>query len=91
MTRPPQGVLVNLRRVRRALGLKPGWRRPFALYLGIINPTVRALLFLIVAACSASPALAQADTVPMPWLDREFRYWQGDPMMHGPNGECIAG
>lgn len=34
---------------------------------------------------------AQADTIPHPWLDREFRYWQGDPMMHGPNGECIAG
>jgi hypothetical protein len=27
----------------------------------------------------------------MPWLDREFRYWQGLPMMHGRNGECIAG
>ncbi len=35
---------------------------------------------------------AQEDTLrTAPWLDREFRYWQGDPMMHGPNGECIAG
>lgn len=40
----------------------------------------------------ASAAVAQEDTVAIaPWLDREFRYWQGDPMMHGPNGECIAG
>ena len=35
---------------------------------------------------------AQDDTLTTaPWLDHEFRYWQGDPMMHGPNGECIAG
>jgi hypothetical protein len=52
---------------------------------------VRAFLFLIVATCSPSPALSQTDTVPAPWLDREFRYWQGIPMAHGPNGTCIAG
>jgi hypothetical protein len=51
---------------------------------------VRRALFLLMVM-NAMCALAQADTVPAPWLDREFRYWQGDPMMHGPNGECIAG
>lgn len=35
---------------------------------------------------------AQADTLPAaPWLDREFRYWQGDPPMHDPNGTEIPG
>jgi hypothetical protein len=38
-----------------------------------------------------SIGMAQPDTAAAPWLDREFRYWQGDPMMHGPDGECIAG
>ncbi|MBL8000323.1 MAG: hypothetical protein JNL05_00055 [Flavobacteriales bacterium] len=49
---------------------------------------VALLLVLLIAAATMC---AQADTLPAPWLDREFRYWQGDPMMHGPNGECIAG
>lgn len=52
---------------------------------------LRKLLFLCVAAFGSWHVHAQADTIPAPWLDREFRYWQGDPMMRGPNGECIAG
>jgi len=48
-------------------------------------------LFLVLISLS-SMGNAQEDTfADAPWLDREFRYWQGDPMMHGPNGECIAG
>ncbi len=46
-----------------------------------------AVLFCAVG----SIVLAQPDTISQRWLDREFRYWRGDPMMHGPNGECIAG
>ncbi|MCC7501086.1 MAG: hypothetical protein IT229_01060 [Flavobacteriales bacterium] len=48
--------------------------------------------FLTALCAMAIVCAAQEDTLrTAPWLDREFRYWQGDPMMHGPNGECIAG
>lgn len=51
---------------------------------------LRSLLVLFTAA----PLWlhGQTDTLAAsPWLDREFRYWQGLPMVGGPNGECIAG
>lgn len=48
-------------------------------------------LLIICLSVAASVVVAQQDTAAAPWLDREFRYWQGDPMTHGPNGECIAG
>lgn len=52
-------------------------------------PRVIVLLAMLSVALAGT---AQDDTLATaPWLDREFRYWQGDPMMHGPNGECIAG
>ncbi|MBL7982458.1 MAG: hypothetical protein JNL52_11700 [Flavobacteriales bacterium] len=51
---------------------------------------LRCALFLLLLNAAAC-VHAQSDTLHAPWLDREFRYWQGDPMMHGPNGECIAG
>ena len=53
--------------------------------------TPRALF--LAALCSSSlVAEGQVDTFQAaPWLNREFRYWRGDPMLHGPNGECIAG
>ncbi len=36
--------------------------------------------------------VAQADTIAsLPWVGREYQHWSGLPMMHGPNGECIAG
>ncbi len=60
----------------------------FAVYMSCMRLRGHLLLVLIIAAVRVC---AQADTLSAPWLDREFRYWQGDPMMHGPNGECIAG
>ncbi len=51
---------------------------------GIILPALLAIVPAVLRAQEYRIAAA-------PWLDREFRYWQGDPMMHGPNGECIAG
>lgn len=50
--------------------------------------------FIIVALLCATEQHASAQSVALDsarWLGREFRYWVGDPMMHGPNGECIAG
>jgi hypothetical protein len=50
------------------------------------------ILFLLALVSAALAGNAQDDKLATaPWLDREFRYWQGDPMMHGPDGECIAG
>lgn len=60
----------------------------FAVYMSCMRLRGQLLLVLLIAAVRVC---AQADMMPAPWLDREFRYWQGDPMMHGPNGECIAG
>lgn len=60
----------------------------FAVYM--ISMRQRCSLFLLLLIAGAR-ICAQSDTLAAPWLDREFRYWQGDPMMHGPNGECIAG
>ncbi|MBL8000320.1 MAG: hypothetical protein JNL05_00035 [Flavobacteriales bacterium] len=41
-------------------------------------------IFLLLACCAlASFGPAQSDTLGVaPWLDREFRYWQGLPPMH---------
>ncbi len=50
--------------------------------------------FMIVALFCATEQYASAQPVALDstrWLGREFRYWVGEPMMHGPNGECIAG
>lgn len=50
--------------------------------------------FIIVALCCATEQYTWAQSAALDstrWLGREFRYWMGDPMMHGPNGECIAG
>lgn len=50
--------------------------------------------FIIVALFCATEQYTSAQSVALDsarWLGREFRYWVGDPMMHGPNGECIAG
>jgi hypothetical protein len=60
----------------------------FAVYMSCMRLRGHLLLVLLIAAVRVC---AQADALSAPWLDREFRYWQGDPMMHGPNGECIAG
>lgn len=50
--------------------------------------------FIIIALFCATEQYTSAQPVALDsarWLGREFRYWVGDPMMHGPNGECIAG
>ncbi|MGV3638567.1 MAG: hypothetical protein ACO1NQ_13085 [Flavobacteriales bacterium] len=60
----------------------------FAVYMH--SMWLRCPLFLLLLNAVAC-VHAQTETLPHPWLDREFRYWQGDPMMHGPSGECIAG
>ncbi|HRH38710.1 MAG TPA: hypothetical protein PK760_10215 [Flavobacteriales bacterium] len=52
----------------------------------------RSLILVALFCCITLHASAQSlalDTTR--WSGREFRYWVGDPMMHGPNGECIAG
>lgn len=52
----------------------------------------RSVVKLLLAMVAWSAVRAQpSGTDSSAWLGREFRYWQGDPMMHGPNGECIAG
>ncbi len=56
------------------------------------NMVARTLMSLVLAMAACSAVRAQPtgmDTAE--WLGREFRYWQGLPMMHGPDGECIAG
>jgi len=56
-----------------------------------MHMSLRSFLFLLFSLITVVGA-AQTDSLnAAPWLNREFRYWQGDPMMHGPNGECIAG
>lgn len=77
------------------------WSRSHALVLACSNPSSSIVyrmqmfprVFVLMALLSVAHAgTAQDDTLTTaPWLDHEFRYWQGDPMMHGPNGECIAG
>jgi hypothetical protein len=63
---------------------------PLRVYRSLMR--CRPLLAMIGLLGPIAPLHAQSpDTLAAPWLDREFRYWQGDPMMHGPNGECIAG
>ncbi len=52
----------------------------------------RSLPIFLFICCAPEVLLAQVDTLGTPpWVGREFRYWRGDPMMHGPEGECIAG
>ncbi len=51
----------------------------------------RMLHAMIWIAGSTLPIHAQPDTLPAPWLDREFRYWQGDSPMHDPSGAEIPG
>jgi hypothetical protein len=52
----------------------------------------RRLVLLAFICCARAGSTAQSDTLATgPWVDREFRYWRGRPMMHGPNDECIAG
>ncbi len=52
----------------------------------------RSLISLVPFTCAALCISAQPTALDSTrWLGREFRYWVGDPMMHGPNGECIAG
>lgn len=43
----------------------------------------RALVLLVILSRASVDLRAQDDTLAMaPWLDREFRYWQGDAPMH---------
>jgi hypothetical protein len=52
----------------------------------------RSLPIFLFVCWAHEVVLAQIDTLgTSPWVGREFRYWRGDPMMHGPDGECIAG
>lgn len=52
----------------------------------------RAFILLGLLAGAHVVLLAQGDSlVASPWLDREFRYWRGDPPMHDPSGAEISG
>ncbi len=52
----------------------------------------RSVMNLLLAMVAWSAVRAQpSGTDSSAWFGREFRYWQGVPMMHGPDGECIAG
>lgn len=56
-----------------------------------MHMSLRSIMFLLLPANSFVGAAQTNSLNSAPWLEREFRYWQGVPMMHGPNGECIAG